>query len=759
MSILNHPDYSEELQRLNYTLDYLRGYNENVEKEKSRVDKDVDYGMKHYNSDNAEQFNELVINKVLKESLNQKLKDIDKSLIKPYFARVDFLEQGTSNIQKLYIGKMSLLRNKDQETIIIDWRAPIATLYYEGRLGEASFESLEGKICGDIRLKRQYGIEQAELKEIYDIDITTNDDFLQAALGSSKDNRLKDIVSTIQAEQNKVIRADMWKPLIVQGAAGGGKTTIALHRIAYLLYNYGKNLKPKNFMIIAPNTFFLSYISEVLPDLGVENVLQTTFEDFAINIIGKKYKIMSPNDKLASFISSRDKSYYSNLIKRISTFKSSLEFKAVIDRYLEKVQEMFIPEEDFKLDTYVLLTYEEIKALFMSEYCSLPMTQRILEIKKTLVNKVKYKKAPILEEVEKKYDRKIDEVREKMDDCPERRKAIIELTEKRDAHLKKIREDSKTIVKEYISKCTTMTPMEHYKSLFSDDGLFCDLAKGIIDEELLRQVATETLAILENNIVEVEDLAPLMYIKHSIYGLDEKIEVRHVVIDEAQDYSLFQLFILKRIIGGNSFSILGDLCQGIYSYRGINNWKEAAENIFGEDNYDFLTLGQSYRTTIEIMNAANSVIKFLNNAAFQEAKPVIRHGDEVKVTIRNDMKEMCESIAENITRINKEGFKSAAIICKTLEECKKIKEHLKRLGFDIHIITGKEKEYSGGVVLIPSYLVKGLEFDVVVVANANKEQYTTKELDVKLLYIAMTRPLHRLYIYSIGEKAEMLNSI
>lgn len=753
MSILNHPDYNEEIERLNYTLNYLRGYNENVESEKSRVDKDVDYGMKHYNSDNAEQFNDLVINKVLKESLAQKLKDVDKSLLKPYFARVDFLEQGTSNVQKLYIGKMSLLRDKDQETIIIDWRAPIATLYYEGRLGRASFESLEGKISGDIKLKRQYSIEQAKLKEIYDIDITTNDDFLQAALGSSKDNRLKDIVSTIQAEQNRVIRADMWKPLIVQGAAGGGKTTIALHRIAYLLYNYGKTLTAKNFMIIAPNTFFLSYISEVLPDLGVENVIQTTFEGFAINIIGKKYKILSANEKLAYLICSRDKN---NIIKDISKFKSSLDFKIVIDRYLKQVEERFIPKEDFKLDAYVLLSYEDINSFFINEYNSLPMTQRILEIKKTLVNTLKYKKNPILEEVEKNYDRKIDEVREDMEDCPDRRKAIIELTEKRDAHLKKIKEDSKTLVRNYISKCTTVTPMEHYKALFSDNRLFCELTKEIIDEELAQQVRAETLAILDNNSIEVEDLAPLMYIKHSIHGLDEKIEVRHVVIDEAQDYSLFQLFILKKIIGGNSFSILGDLCQGIYSYRGINDWQAAAQCIFGTGNFDFLTLEQSYRTTIEIMDAANSVIKYLNNPSLQEAKPVIRHGDEVKTAIVEDMKEVCKAIAENIENIKGEHFKSAAIICKTVEECKKMKEGLKRCGHDIQIINGKEKEYSGGIVLIPSYLVKGLEFDVVIVANASKEQYTTEELDVKLLYIAMTRPLHRLYIYSIGDKAEML---
>ena len=264
MPACNHANYNEELEKLDYTKNYLRNYNEKILGHKLRIDKEVDYGKSHYNSDNAEQFNELIINTALQDSMSKKLKDVIKGLSKTYFARVDFNEENSNKQGKYYIGKMSLMREEDHELIILDWRAPLASLYYEGRLGNASYTCPDGEIKGDIKLKRQYTIEKGELNEIFDVDITTNDDFLQAALGSNKDNRLKDIVSTIQAEQNRVIRADMWNPLIVQGAAGGGKTTIALHRIAYLMYNYEKTIKPKDFMIIAPNRFFLSYISDVL---------------------------------------------------------------------------------------------------------------------------------------------------------------------------------------------------------------------------------------------------------------------------------------------------------------------------------------------------------------------------------------------------------------------------------------------------------------------------------------------------------------
>ncbi|EQB85939.1 hypothetical protein M918_16930 [Clostridium sp. BL8] len=737
----------------------LKNYNDNVFREKLRIDKEVEYGLSHYNSDNAEQFNELVINKNINESLSQKLKNLDKSLSKPYFARVDFVEEGTQNKQDLYIGKVSLMRDSDQELIIIDWRAPVATLYYEGRLGEACYESADGEIKGEIKLKRQYTIEKAELQEIYDIDITTNDDFLQAALGSSKDNRLKDIVSTIQAEQNKVIRADMWKPLVVQGAAGGGKTTIALHRIAYLLYNYENTLHPKNFMIIAPNRFFLSYISEVLPDLGVENVLQTTFEDFAMSILGKKLKLKNPNEKLSFLINNNSNREYNQknyLIKSSSTFKSSLDFKEAIDNYIKGIEDNLVPMGDFSIENFTLIKYERLREMFLKEYRHLPMAKRINEMKKTLVNTLRKNREPIIEEVIKLYDEKIEDVKDRMKDCDKRRKIIIEIADTRDALVEKIRRKSKTIVREYLNKFKILSPIDYYRNFFEDKELFNGFVLQYIDESLAKELRSEILKNIVDNIIEVEDLAPLMYIKEQIQGLDEKFSVRHVVIDEAQDFSEFQLFVLKKLIGGNSFTILGDLCQGIYSYRGITDWNQVSRKVFGENNFQMLTLEQSYRTTIEIMDAASKVINFLKDPNFPNPKPVIRHGEPVLIMEKGTFAEVARDAADRIRSVLSEGYKSVAIICKTIDECKELRFQLKKVGMSPGIIKGSESQYLGGVVLIPSYLVKGLEFDVVIIANGSSTNYTTEPLDVKLLYVAMTRPLHKLYIYSIGEKAEML---
>lgn len=739
MPLENNPDYQNEEKRLKYTIEYLYSYYERISSKKKRLDNELDSNTKHYNSDNSQQYIDLIIGTALKGGVDKKVSDIEKIRNKPYFARVDFAEQDARGTEKLYIGKMSLIREEDNSFIIIDWRAPIANLYYEGRLGKASYICPDGEIKGKIELKRQFTIESGNLKDFFDIDITTNDDFLQACLGANADNRLKDIVSTIQAEQNRVIRSDMWRPLIVQGAAGGGKTTIALHRIAYLIYTYEKTTKPENFMIIAPSRFFLSYISEVLPELGVEKVRQTTFEDFARDVIGKRFDIKDPNEKLALIIERKcSENKDKDNLKNISQFKSSLEFKDIVEDYLKIVEKSFIPQIDFSIESYVLFTYEEIQKLFMEEYHNLPMMKRIGEIKKHLKNKLKREKSTILMNIEKHYDEKIGDIKDSMEDSIERRKLIIDAAEERDAALERIRKKSESLLKEYISKIIPLTPIEYYKNLI---------------EEYMQYKTEDFFA---DGKLEVEDLAPLMYIKVFVYGLDEKIDVRHIVIDEAQDFSLFQLYVLKAITKNCSFTILGDLCQGIHSYRGITDWKDVEREIFkGECN--FLSLKQSYRTTVEIMDSANKLIKTLKDDRLPEAEPVLRHGQPVNISIKGSLAEVARNISEELQKAHKEGFKSAAVICKDMKECMALKEELRKCKLSLRVITGNEKNFKDETIIIPSYLVKGLEFDVVFIANVSKKAYSHSELDIKLLYVAMTRPLHRLYIYSIGEPDEGLN--
>lgn len=763
MNTLDHPDYEIELKKLEFTLEYLKKYNEYIHVQKEKIDKEVDYGIRHFSSDNSQQYIDLTINTTLQKGISQKLVNIEKSLSKPYFARVDFAEENSNNAEKLYIGKMSLMDEEhNHQIIIVDWRAPISNLYYEGRLGGSSYICPDGKIDGEILLKRQYSIENGKLENIFDIDITTNDEFLQSYLGANAENRLKDIVSTIQVEQNKIIRADMWHPLIVQGAAGSGKTTIALHRIAYLIYTYEKSFKPENFMIIAPNRFFLSYISEVLPELGVEKVKQTTFEDFSMELLGSKFKLRESHQKLSSIINAGSSIYdmeLKKLVKKASEFKSSMEFKSALDNYMALIENNFIPHEDFKVGSFTLFKYDELCHLFFKEYKSLPMMKRIDEIKKHLTGRIKLKRDSMVEKLQFECDRKIKLLKENMEISDERHRLIVKAIDYKDSAIANIQSNSKVAVKNYISKITPLQPFKYYRNLLENEELFRKITENYIDKKTADFIMKYSLEVFDSGYIEHEDLAPLVYLKYLIYGMDEKTQVRHAVIDEAQDFSVFQLYVLKKIIKDSSFTILGDLCQGIHSYRGIKDWNDLSKYVFEESGSTLLTLEQSYRTTVEIMEAANSVIKALKDSKLPLSKPVIRHGKMVEVIEKNELREVAEEIKKRINQMDENGFKSLAIICKTMDECIEMKALLKGASKAPALLSGKEKEYKGGVVIVPSYLSKGLEFDEVIIANAGKNIYGEDELDVKLLYVAMTRPLHVLNIFSIGECTPLLNEL
>ena len=763
MPAKNHEDYKNELKHLNYTLGYVEESLEKSIGDKTRVDEALAKSRKNLGSDdgNSQEYIDLMINSIFEESVALKVRGLEEARSKPYFARVDFTENGKQETEKLYIGKMSLMKD-DKEMVIVDWRAPVANLYYESRLGKASYLCPQGRMEGKMSLKRQFTINQGKLQEIFDIDITTNDEFLQSFLGANADNRLKDIVSTIQVEQNRVIRAPMWKPLVVQGAAGSGKTTIALHRIAYLIYTYEKEFYPENFMILAPSKLFLNYISEVLPELGVEKVKQTTFEDFAMEIIGKRYKIVDPGQKLTDFVDNTatfEDIKRNELVKKESEFKSSMMFKGVLEEYAKIIEKSFIPKEDFGILSFTLFEYDEINSLFLKEYKHLPMMKRVQEIKKHLANRLRQRKDYMADRLQGDCDRRIKQLKETMEDCPERHRLIVEAIDTKNDNMAKLQVLSKKAVSDYIKNISKVDTLKYYGQLMGNASLLRELTHGEIDEEALQFIVKYTTGILASGNVEIEDLAPLMYLKHLIYGLNEKIPVRHIVVDEAQDFSVFQFYVLKNIVKDSSFTILGDIAQGIHSYRGTRSWKHMMECVFPDGQCQYLNLEQSYRTTIEIMEGANKVMEKLHDDSIVPGRPVMRHGQPIEIMEMKSREKIAEDILTKVKQQKKDGYKTAAVICKTMQECKAMAEVLKKSKEGFTVITGKEKEYNGGRVIVPSYLAKGLEFDSVFIADADKNSYTESELDIKLLYVAMTRPLHMLYMYHIGEKTPLIENV
>lgn len=677
----------------------------------------------------------------------KKLENIKKIKNVPYFARMDFKEENR-DLEKLYIGKISILDNKTAEPIIVDWRAPISNLYYEGKIGSAEYECLGKKIKGDILLKRQYIIEKKQLKKYIDINVTGNDELLQNALEEKADDRLKNIVATIQDEQNKIIRAKINSPLIVQGVAGSGKTTIALHRIAYLIYNYEKEFKPEEFMIIAPTKFFLNYISNILPDLGVNNVKQCTFEDFAYDVIGKKLKISDSNEKLVIIVNKEfddiNKGKIDIMIKE-AKYKSSIKFKKIVDDYLLQIENNYIPKNDFYFKDYEIMSYNNINKLFKETYKMYNYNDRIKEIEKNLISELKKKSLLIIDDIRKKRSKELQNL------TGENR---IKVFDKYEKIIKLLEKDYKKIVKQYLNQISKKDCIQYYKEFI--DGYLQN------SDEVMIYLKKNTSNNLQKNEISFEDLAPIMYIQYKIFGIKEKCKIKHVVVDEAQDYGEFQFDILKQILNSNSMTILGDIAQGVHYYRGIENWKKFIDVEFKNVKTVYTTLNKTYRTTKEIMEVANNVINKLPEFEKEYivlGEPVIDRKNSVNIKKNKNIDELISSINNRINEYLQNDYKSIAIIGKDINECEEIEKKLRKTRKDIKLIKGKDSEYNSGISVIPSYLAKGLEFDCVIISNANEEKYTYSSLDIKLLYVTITRAMSKLDIFYTGEITGLLKNI
>jgi DNA helicase II / ATP-dependent DNA helicase PcrA len=741
-TVRDHKDYQSELERLEFTKEYIKtvleiskGNREFFVENLKQAFADLDP------SDSSAAYASLLTNAQFLELAEDELKRLESIIGKPYFSRINFTSNG-DNEEILYIGKASLFDRETQTPIIVDWRSPIANVYYDGRLGEVTYEAYGETQSGYLSLKRQYEIIDGILKEIRDIDLTTHDELLQKSLSGKADNRLTEIVATIQNEQNDVIRASLQHPIIVQGAAGSGKTTIALHRISYFLYSFGYRFPPEKLMILAPNRLFIDYISAVLPELGVNKINQTTYVDFMKSCLGKKIKLFSPNTKLITLLEGKENS---KSIQWVSTYKGSLEFKELMVRFLYELELSLAPSEDFIVEKSLLMKGKNLKRLFLREYTYLPIYKRIDKIKNLLHNDVKIKKSIMLAKVKKKYDHVLDKAlyTTKMEE-EKRKEKVVHFMDKKEERIKQIEKDSKVAVKNYMKKFIKRNIFDLYKELMSSEELLRKYSSTLSDKEC-KVLSKYCQRIFAKNAYELEDLAPLFYLKAKLEGIEEEYKMRSIFIDEAQDYSYFQFVALKEGFETELFTIVGDLAQGIHSYRGLNSWEPLVKEIFPTANYK--ALQKSYRTTVEIMNLANDILSIMGKD-LPKVQPVIRHGERPRYSRidSTNLKEVREMIDKDVTTLKEEELHSIAIIGRTEKECEKIYRMLEGSTFPIQLLEEKEDMKKGHVVVLPSYLSKGLEFDAVLVLCL-EEPYTEIELDIKLLYVAMTRPMHRLYLY------------
>ena len=689
-----------------------------VEKKLIKENDDTEYMIKNFVGTRDELWGWLNREKI-------KIKNLESSLLNPYFSRIDFKKNNSDEINSYYIGKHGISYEGNQ--VVIDWRAPIASLYYDSNVGECSYQSPSGEIKGNLNLKRQFQIENGELLNYFDVDLVMSDDLLQKYLNENNDSRLKNIVSTIQKEQNEVIRDTIANNIIVQGVAGSGKTTVALHRIAYLVYNYSNSIRQNQYLVIGPNSIFLNYIKSVLPDLEVDDVKQYTFQDFALKYINCNIKVNSETKKINSNIVGK-------LNNDIDKFKSSFKYKEMIDLFLKDYY-INLTSRDLMINDFKLLDKEFIKEqmdIFIdSEYS---LSSKIDLVINRLSDYILYN----IDSIILKYNNYVHYILENVSDD--------ELEKTRNKLMKvkaEIEKGGKSILRKYFSK-SKIDVTKIYKSFISAIEKY-----NIYNYNDIKSLKRDTLANLKNNSCDFTDLSPMVYICCAMNSKKEFQNIKQVVVDEAQDLGEFNFEVLKKVLPNATFSIFGDLAQSICDYKGIDNWNDIKTNVFA-DNCKIINFNKSYRTTSQIMEVADEIA---SNIGYTKSDVVIRQGENVSFN-KVDKDSIPDYIINRIEDYKSKGYKTIGIISKTDLLSSYLNDDLYFKNYIIPNVSSNDDISSNkfNICTISNQLSKGLEFDCVIVADADEKMYSSNnKLDMKLLYVAITRALHAVDVIYVDE--------
>lgn len=605
----------------------------------------------------------------LGESVINKRKRLTKILAIPYFGRIDFLEKKeNSKVMPTYIGIHTFYDPESRATLIHDWRTPVSSMFYDHELGEAGYRSPSGEIKGEISLKRQYRIRGGKMEFMIESALTVHDDILQKELSSNVDDKMKNIVATIQREQNQIIRNEDIRTLIIQGVAGSGKTSIALHRIAYLLYTFRDSISSKDILIISPNKVFSDYISNVLPELGEETVPETSMEQILSGVLEHKYKYQTYFGLVNELLEKPS----SSLIDRIA-YKASFGFISELDKFILHIENTYFKAADVKLTKYIT-----IPAPFIEEQY------------------LRFNRYPIR--------RRFDAMADYMLDMLKIQYAFTVTTAGRNLLKKEIR-----------LMFAGNNDIQVYKDFFkwtNNPGMF-KMRKG--------------------HTLEYSDLAPLAYLHLALEGNgNQPFRVKHLLIDEMQDYSPIQYKVIQKLFPCRK-TVLGDAGQSVNPY-GSSTAETIQKSLTASE---IMKLCKSYRSTFEITDFAQ---KIHPNA---ELEPVARHGEKPQILQFGSAVEELSGIMGLISTYRKSGYKSLGIICKTEQQAREMADVLKSYANDISFLSSQSSAFVQGIVITSAHMAKGLEFDEVIIPQTDERNYRS-EIDKSMLYVAVTRAMHRL---------------
>lgn len=606
----------------------------------------------------------------LGENVIDKRKRLSKILDIPYFGRIDFREKKSgSRITPIYIGIHTFYDINKKRNLIYDWRAPISSMFYDHELGKASYISPIGEINGDISLKRQYRIRKGQMEYMIESSVTVHDDILQKELSSSADDKMKNIVTTIQREQNRIIRNENASALIIQGVAGSGKTSIALHRIAYLLYAQKGHISSKDILIISPNKVFADYISNVLPELGEETVPETSMEQILLGVLDNKYNYQNFFEQVTELLEKPAQQF----IERIE-YKASFDFISKLDRFILYMEKHYFKAKDVKLSKYVTIpaTYIEEQFRRFNRY---PMRQR--------------------------FNAMTDYILEMMNIQYSFTATTAE----------------KNLLKKEIKKMFAGN---------NDIQVYKDFFEWVGKPEMFKSGKKHTL--------EYADLAPLAYLHILLEGNFIQSHVKHLLVDEMQDYSPIQYKVIQKLYPCRK-TILGDTLQS------VNPYGSSTANMIGKifSTGEIMKLCKSYRSTFEITSLAQKI------QTNKELEPMMRHGDLPEVLQFSDAEEEVTAIIKLISTFRKSDYTSLGIICKTELQAKELAKRIQTHSIqnDIFFLSSMSSAYAKGIIITSAHMAKGLEFDEVIIPQADDKNYCSA-IDKSMLYVAITRAMHKL---------------
>ncbi|MBI6871951.1 RNA polymerase recycling motor HelD [Clostridium aciditolerans] len=654
----------------------------------------------------------------------------ERMLLSPYFARMDFVEKGEDTAEKCYIGISNLI-NDNFDFLVYDWRAPISSMFYDYEIGEANYKCPEGIVDGKLTLKRQYKINNGKIEYMFDSNLKIDDEVLQDILSKSTDSKMKAIVTTIQREQNKVIRNEEYKNLIVQGPAGSGKTSVALHRIAYLLYKHRDKITPKNIIIFSPNDIFNDYISNVLPQLGEDNMYQTTFKEYMHKALGSELKKENYCEMMEYILASRKECSYQKRISNIK-LKSSMEFIDILKQYVVYVEKLDRNFVDIILRGNLIISSKELEELFFKDYAQLPLKRRLQKIRERILF--------LLEPYEKYHIKEVaDELRNSG--------SYIDKEEIMELSTAMIKGELKDIYYE-INRMTEFNLVDIYKKLFENLEFFLSNSNTEYDGKKISKIKSYTLENLNARKLNYEDQPPLLYLKGALGDLPKTSEIKYVIIDEAQDYTPLQYEIFYQLFNHANITILGDLNQSINPFMNVGDYNNIS-HIFSKDNTCIMNLTKSYRSTMEITKFSRRLLnKNITDGCVE------RSGDAPLLLGFSDEEAIKARLIEDIKIYKEKGYQSIGIITRTAKEAQEVYSFLEDK-VSVKAIIKDDDEYVSDTLVIPAYLAKGLEFDVVLIYNAGDENYICEE-ERLLLYTACTRALHVLCIYYSGKGTPLL---